>query len=186
MNLTFRTSDFIQITQTSFRLLYFSQRTLDYYLIHCIYFYFILLLLLFLVFLGLHLWHMEVPRLGVQSELQLLGYTTATATPDPSRICNLNHSSRQRWILNTLSKARDWTHSLMVPRQIRLYCTMMGTPDSFYFSYSVFSSIFPWLFTLDNFNCSVFQFTDYFLSHFLSNIELVQWLFFWLSYFSVL
>ena len=25
---------------------------------------------------------MEVPRLGVESELQLLGYTTATATPD--------------------------------------------------------------------------------------------------------
>ena len=26
--------------------------------------------------------HMEVPRLGVESELQLLTYTTATATPD--------------------------------------------------------------------------------------------------------
>ena len=28
-------------------------------------------------------WHMEVPRLGVESELPLLAYTTATATPDP-------------------------------------------------------------------------------------------------------
>ena len=28
---------------------------------------------------GLHLQHMEVPRLGVQSELQLLAYATATA-----------------------------------------------------------------------------------------------------------
>ena len=28
----------------------------------------------FFVFLGPHLWHMEVPRLGVQSELQLLAY----------------------------------------------------------------------------------------------------------------
>ena len=27
--------------------------------------------------------HMEVPRLGVESELQLPVYTTATATPDP-------------------------------------------------------------------------------------------------------
>ena len=26
----------------------------------------------FFVFLGPHLWHMEVPRLGVESELQLL------------------------------------------------------------------------------------------------------------------
>ena len=34
-------------------------------------------------FLGLHLWHMEVPRLGAELELQLPAYTTATATPDP-------------------------------------------------------------------------------------------------------
>ena len=27
---------------------------------------------------------MKVPRLGVDSEVQLLGYATATATPDPS------------------------------------------------------------------------------------------------------
>ena len=32
-------------------------------------------------FLGPRLWHMEVPRLGVKSELQLLAYTTSTATP---------------------------------------------------------------------------------------------------------
>ena len=32
------------------------------------------------VFLGLHT---EVPKLGVESELQLPAYTTATATPDP-------------------------------------------------------------------------------------------------------
>ena len=37
-------------------------------------------------FLGPHLWHMEVPRLGVELELQLLVYTTATATPNPSHI----------------------------------------------------------------------------------------------------
>ena len=33
---------------------------------------------------------MDIPRLGVKSELQLLAYTTATAKPDPSHICNLN------------------------------------------------------------------------------------------------
>ena len=32
------------------------------------------------VFLGPHLQHMEVPRLGVELELQLLAYTTATGT----------------------------------------------------------------------------------------------------------
>ena len=31
---------------------------------------------------GPHLWHMEVSRLGVESKLQLLTYTTATAIAD--------------------------------------------------------------------------------------------------------
>ena len=34
--------------------------------------------------LGPHLRHMEVPSLGVELELQLLAYTTATAMGDPS------------------------------------------------------------------------------------------------------
>ena len=34
----------------------------------------------FPTFLGLSLWRMEIPVLGVESELQLLAYTTATAT----------------------------------------------------------------------------------------------------------
>ena len=40
-------------------------------------------------------WHMEVPRLGVHSELQLPVYTTVTATPDLSHVCHLHHSSGQ-------------------------------------------------------------------------------------------
>ena len=60
------------------------------------------------VCLGLHSWHMEVPSLGGTSELQLWAYATATAMPDPSRTRDLHHSSRQRWILNPLSEARDW------------------------------------------------------------------------------
>ena len=59
------------------------------------------------VFLGPHPGYMEVPRLGVESELQLPACTTATATRDPSRVCGLHHSSRQRWILNPLSEAND-------------------------------------------------------------------------------
>ena len=57
----------------------------------------------FLVFLGPHLLHMEVPSLRVELELQLPAYTAATATPGPSGV------SGQRWILNPLSKARDGT-----------------------------------------------------------------------------
>ena len=44
-------------------------------------------------FLGWHLWHMEVPRSGVEWELRLLTYTTATATGDLSGLCELCHSS---------------------------------------------------------------------------------------------
>ena len=49
----------------------------------------------FFVYLGPQLWHMEVPRLGVKSESQLLAYTTTTATPDLSHVCNPHHSSWQ-------------------------------------------------------------------------------------------
>ena len=37
----------------------------------------------FVCFLGPYPWHMEVARLGVESELQLPAYATATATWDP-------------------------------------------------------------------------------------------------------
>ena len=37
----------------------------------------------FFGFLGLYLWHMEVPRLGVESGLQPPAYSTTTATSDP-------------------------------------------------------------------------------------------------------
>ena len=48
---------------------------------------------LFFFFLGLHL---EVPRLGVDLELQLLAHTPATAMPDLSGICDLHQSLWQR------------------------------------------------------------------------------------------
>ena len=38
---------------------------------------------------------------------------------DLSRVCNLHHSSRQRQIVNPLSKARDRTCNPMVPSRIR-------------------------------------------------------------------
>ena len=61
---------------------------------------------------------MEVPRLGVQLELQPLAYARATATPGLSRVCDLHHSPQQRWILSPLSKVRDRTRALMVPSRI--------------------------------------------------------------------
>ena len=80
------------------------------------------------VFLGPHPRHMEVPRLGVESELQLLAYATATAAPDLSCVCDLHHSSWQRWILNPRSEARDRTCNLRVPSQIRCPLGHTGGP----------------------------------------------------------
>ena len=57
------------------------------------------------VFLRLLAGHMEVPRPGVESEIQLLAYVTATAMQDQSRIYDLHRSSGQRQILNPLSEA---------------------------------------------------------------------------------
>ena len=51
--------------------------------------------------------HIEVPRLEVESELQLSA--TATATQDRSHVCCLCHSSRQQQILNPPSEARNQT-----------------------------------------------------------------------------
>ena len=45
--------------------------------------------------------HMEVPRLGVELELQPEAYTSA--------MCDLSR------VFNPLSEARDQTHNLMVP-----------------------------------------------------------------------
>ena len=64
-------------------------------------------------FLGPNLWHMEVPRPGVELELQLPAYTTATATPDQNHVFDLHDSSRQCWIFNPLSEARGQTCVLM-------------------------------------------------------------------------
>ena len=71
---------------------------------------------------------MVVPCLGVESELRLPAYTTATATWDPSSICDLYHSSQQCGILNPLNKARDQSHILMDISQVRYHWAMMRTP----------------------------------------------------------
>ena len=71
--------------------------------------------------LGLHSRHREVPRLRVESELELPAYSTATATWDPSHICDLHHGLQQCQILNPVS-------DLMVPSRIHFCCATMGTP----------------------------------------------------------
>ena len=69
---------------------------------------------------------MEVPSLGVESELQLLAYATITATQDSSCVYTLHHSSWQHRILNSLSKARDQTCNLMDTSQVHYHWATMG------------------------------------------------------------
>ena len=77
---------------------------------------------------------MEVPRLGVESELPVLPCATATAKQKLSLICSLHHSSWRRRILNPLSEARDQTRILMDTIRVCFCCAMTGTP-SHYFLY---------------------------------------------------
>ena len=79
---------------------------------------------------------MEIPRLGVEPELQLPAYTTAPAMPDPSCVCDLHHSSQQGRILNPLSEARDQTLILMDTSQIlNLLSRNRNSLAGKYFSY---------------------------------------------------
>jgi len=84
----------------------------------------------FFLFLGLYLQHMGVPGLGVELELQLQAYTTATAAWDLSRTCDLCRSSQQCWILSLLSKVRDQTHILMDTVGSLTLGATTGTPRS--------------------------------------------------------
>ena len=83
----------------------------------CIYIY----ILFFFSFSGLHLWHMEVPRLGVESELQLMAFITAIAVLDLSCICDLHYSLWQCQILNPLNKVMDRTCVLMDTNQVHYH-----------------------------------------------------------------
>ena len=66
----------------------------------------------FFVFVQPHLWHMEVPGLGVKWELQLAVYIAATVGS-----------------FNPLIQARDGTRILMHTSQVCYHRATMGTPS---------------------------------------------------------
>ena len=82
---------------------------------------------------------MEVPRLWVESELQLWAYATVTATWDLSRICDLHHSTWQCQILDLLSETRDQTCILMDTSWVLSAEPQWGLPFSEF--YGVMSSV---------------------------------------------
>ena len=73
----------------------------------------LLFCLFFFLFLRPNPQHMEVPRLGVMSELQLPAYTTATATLDLSWVCTYtiahdNAGSPTHWARPGIEPASSW------------------------------------------------------------------------------
>ena len=72
---------------------------------------------------------------GLIGATELPAYTTATATPEPSHVCNVHHSSQQCQIVNPLSEAMDRTRNFIVPGWIRFCCSTTGTPPCVYFLY---------------------------------------------------
>ena len=67
---------------------------------------------LFCLFFRQHLRHLEVPRPGVKSELQLLVYATATAMPDPSHVCDLQLMATMgpltHWVRPGIKPTSSW------------------------------------------------------------------------------
>ena len=90
-------------------------------------------ILLFLFFIGPHLRHMEVPRLGVKLELQLSAYATDTAMPDPRHIGDICPSLWQCRILNPLSEARDQPASSWILVGFLTHWATTGTPIILFF-----------------------------------------------------
>ena len=89
---------------------------------------FIFFFFFFFFFLSLCLRHMGVPRLGVESELQLKTYTAATAIKDLSCIWDFCRSLQQLRVLNPLTEARDRTLILTETVGFLTHWTTTGTP----------------------------------------------------------
>ena len=79
----------------------------------------------------------RIPRLRVELELPP-AYSTATEMPDPSRVCDVHHSSQPPRIFNLLIKARNRTCVLMDTSQICFCWATMGTQKRLSFSCIVF------------------------------------------------
>ena len=106
---------------------------------HCVFF----VCLFVFCFLGPHPWHMEVPRLRAESELQPPAHATATAMQRPSCISDPHHSSWQHQILDPLSKARDITRILMDSSGIRFRCATTGTPATYFWKCLIIMLTYP-------------------------------------------
>ena len=93
----------------------------------------VLLLLLLLLFRNTPTAYGSYQARGQIRATAATAKATATATQDPSRYCDLNHSSQQRWILNPLSKVRNQTRILMDTRSDSFLLSHEGNSPNFSF-----------------------------------------------------
>ena len=76
-------------------------------------------LITFFFFFGLFAFYRAAPvAYGDSQARDLIGTVAAGLHHSHSNVCNLHHSSRQCWILNPLSGARDRTRVLMVVSRV--------------------------------------------------------------------
>ena len=88
-------------------------------------------------------WNHMLPRLGVESELQVSAYSTATATPDPSHICNVHQSSLQHQIFILPIEAWNWTLILMDTSMVCYHWATTQTPWQWFLSLDPRASAWP-------------------------------------------
>ena len=89
----------------------------------------LLLLFFFLLLSGLHLWHLEIPRLGLNQSSSCLPKPQPEQR-DLSCICDPYSSSWQFGVLNPRIEATDWTHVLLDTSWVHYHWATRGTQDS--------------------------------------------------------
>ena len=89
-------------------------------------------------FLWLHLWHVGILRLGVESEREAEAYATATETPDPSCLWDLRCSLWQHGIINPPSHNRNWK-TIFLTMLFACFILILETALDFSRAYMMFS-----------------------------------------------
>ena len=93
---------------------------------------FIYLFLIFflILFLGPNLWHMEVPRLGLEPELQLLASTTPQPQQGQIQAASATYISAYGKAGSLIGKFKNQTHIFTDIGRIYFHFATMGTPLS--------------------------------------------------------
>ena len=93
---------------------------------------------------------MHIGTTTVENSMEIPQKTKNRINIWSSHVCDLHHISRQRHILNPLSKARDWTLILMDTSRIHYHWATTGTPNMCIFEWKFCPDICPGVGLLDD------------------------------------